>query len=65
MGNQDVHEPDPDRRRPPTIRTGSEQPIDPEDLVRVSGRDPTPERIEWARRRLQEEGAAAIERYLP
>ncbi|MFD5316181.1 hypothetical protein [Streptomyces sp. NPDC127098] len=47
------------------LHTGSERPIDPEDLVRLSGREPTPERVAEARRRLEKEGAAAIERYLP
>ncbi|MGP3983277.1 hypothetical protein [Streptomyces sp. KR80] len=47
------------------LRTGSETPIDPEDLVRVSGRDVTPERLERARRLLEEMGPAAAERYLP
>ncbi|PJE95165.1 hypothetical protein CUT44_26400 [Streptomyces carminius] len=49
----------------PHLRTGSDQPIDPEDLVRLSGREPTPERVERARKELEERGAAAVERYLP
>ncbi|MEE1938898.1 hypothetical protein V1L54_05635 [Streptomyces sp. TRM 70361] len=49
----------------PRLRTGSDQPIDPEDLVRLSGREPTPERVERARKELEERGAAAVERYLP
>ncbi|CAL9362485.1 MULTISPECIES: hypothetical protein [Streptomyces] len=51
--------------RPTHLRTGSEQPVDPEDLVMLSGREPTPERIEKARRELEEHGAAAVEKYLP
>ncbi|MFF3768411.1 hypothetical protein ACFYYR_30610 [Streptomyces sp. NPDC001922] len=47
------------------LRTGAEGPVDPEDLVKLSGRDVTPERIERARRLLDEKGAAAVERYLP
>ncbi|WP_049580695.1 hypothetical protein [Streptomyces sp. SBT349] len=47
------------------LHTGTEGPIDPEDLVRLSGREPTPELVEEARRRLEEEGPAAAERYLP
>ncbi|GAB2888917.1 hypothetical protein [Streptomyces mayteni] len=47
------------------LHTGAERPIDPEDLVRLSGREPTPELVEEARQRLEEEGPAAIERYLP
>ncbi|MFG2196331.1 hypothetical protein [Streptomyces sp. NPDC048639] len=46
------------------LRTGSES-ADAEDLVRVSGRDVTPERLEWAERLLKEKGPAAAERYLP
>ncbi|MFI0722984.1 MULTISPECIES: hypothetical protein [unclassified Streptomyces] len=48
-----------------SLRTGSETPVDPEDLVMASGRECTPERIEKARRELEEHGAAAVERYLP
>jgi hypothetical protein len=47
------------------LHTGSEHPIDPEDLVLASGREPTPARIERARKDLEEHGAAAVERYLP
>jgi hypothetical protein len=48
-----------------TLHTGSEHPVDPEDLVMVSGRDCTPELIEKARKALEEHGPAAVERYLP
>ncbi|MET9218092.1 hypothetical protein ACIOC1_09785 [Streptomyces sp. NPDC088197] len=52
-----------------SLRTGAEGAADgsvsPEDLVLLSGREPTPERIEKARRALEEHGAAAVERYLP
>ncbi|GAA2436047.1 hypothetical protein [Streptomyces macrosporus] len=51
--------------RPVHLRTGGDQPVDPEDLVRLSGREPTPERVERARQELKEKGAAAVERYLP
>ncbi len=47
------------------IRTGSDQPWDPEDLAVAEGQDPTPENIARARRRLQEQGSAAIERTVP
>jgi hypothetical protein len=47
------------------LHTGSEHLIDPEDLVMASGREPTPARIEAARKALEEHGAAAVERYLP
>jgi hypothetical protein len=48
-----------------SLHTGSEHTIDPEDLVLASGREPTPSRVERARRDLEEYGAAAVERYLP
>ena len=52
-------------RREPVIRTGAEQPWDPEDLAVAEGRDPTPENIERARRKLEREGKAAIEKTVP
>jgi len=48
-----------------SLHTGSEHPVDPEDLVMASGRDVTPELIEEARKALEEDGPAAVERYLP
>lgn len=47
------------------VRTGAEQPWEPEDLARAEGRDPTPGNVERARRELADEGAAAIERTVP
>ncbi|PZF89654.1 hypothetical protein [Micromonospora deserti] len=47
------------------IRTGGEQPWDPEDLVMARGQDLTPENVEQARRDLAEMGRAAIERTVP
>ncbi|MFJ6954983.1 hypothetical protein ACISRB_26540, partial [Micromonospora aurantiaca] len=47
------------------IRTGAEQPWDPEDLVQARGQDVTPENLERARRDLAELGRAAIERTVP
>ncbi|MER0478156.1 hypothetical protein ABR737_07330 [Streptomyces sp. Edi2] len=52
-------------RQPFELYTGSERPYDPEDLVKASGREPTPSSLEWARRLMAEEGPGAIERYLP
>jgi hypothetical protein len=46
-------------------RTGAEQPWEPEDLVAAEGKDPTPHNLEDARRRLVEEGPAAIEKIVP
>ncbi|MDH6113947.1 hypothetical protein P3T36_002768 [Kitasatospora sp. MAP12-15] len=53
--------PTPDR----LLHTGSENQIDPEDLVMATGRDVTPERVERARLALERDGAVAIERVLP
>ncbi|TDC29307.1 hypothetical protein E1211_26215 [Micromonospora sp. 15K316] len=47
------------------IRTGGEQPWDPEDLVMARGQDLTPENLERARRDLDELGQAAVERTVP
>lgn len=49
----------------PVVRTGADQPWDPEDLAVAQGRDPTPENIERARRELDRDGPAAIERTVP
>ncbi|MFC6598748.1 hypothetical protein [Kitasatospora paranensis] len=58
-----------DSRSMPTpdhlLHTGSEHPVDPEDLVMASGRTPTPALIEKARQDLQKYGAVAVERLLP
>jgi hypothetical protein len=55
-----------DGRRPEKpARTGAEQPWEPEDLVAAEGKDPTPENLAEARRRLAEEGPAAIEKTVP
>jgi hypothetical protein len=51
--------------RPKELYTGGERPFDAEDLVKASGREPTPSSLEWARRLIERDGAAAIERYLP
>jgi hypothetical protein len=47
------------------VRTGAEQPWDPEDLAVAEGRDPTPRNIERARRELEQWGQAAIEKTVP
>lgn len=59
---------DPERVRPTDdalLHTGAERPIDPEDLIRARGREPTPELVEKVRQVLWEEGPSAIERVLP
>ncbi|MGW2249522.1 hypothetical protein ACWCXH_04920 [Kitasatospora sp. NPDC001660] len=50
---------------PRQLFTGGERPFDPEDLVMASGHDVTPARLAWAKRQIEEKGAAALERYLP
>jgi len=49
----------------PVVRTGAEQPWDPEDLAVAEGRDPTPANVERARKELERDGPAAIERTVP
>lgn len=49
----------------PAVRTGADQEWEPVDLALAEGRDPTPENIERARRELERDGAAAIERTVP
>jgi hypothetical protein len=49
----------------PHWRTGADQKWDPEDLAAAKGWDQTPENIERARRELDEDGPAAIERTVP
>lgn len=55
-----------DRATPDSLlhaRTGTE--VSPEDLVLASGKDLTPENLEWAERKLTEEGPAALDKILP
>ncbi|WDZ84979.1 hypothetical protein [Micromonospora cathayae] len=47
------------------VRTGAEQPWDPEDLAAARGQDPDPEHVARARRDLDREGRAAVERTVP
>ncbi|MEV8505736.1 hypothetical protein AB0368_13030 [Actinoplanes sp. NPDC051475] len=49
----------------PVIRTGADQPWEPVDLAMAKGWDPTPANIERARKELERDGAAAIERTVP
>ena len=61
-----VRRPTPDEVTPDRLlHTGSEGEVSAEDLVLASGRDLTPASLEWARRRLAEEGRAAMEKQLP
>jgi hypothetical protein len=47
------------------VRTGAEQPWEPEDLAVAEGRDPTPEHLRRARAELDQQGPSAIERTVP
>ncbi|MGW4309873.1 hypothetical protein [Streptomyces californicus] len=47
------------------LHTGASDRPSPEDLVLASGRDLTPENLEWARRKLADEGRSAIDKQLP
>ncbi|ALU92091.1 MULTISPECIES: hypothetical protein [Streptomyces] len=47
------------------LHTGASDRPSPEDLVLASGRDVTPETLEWARRKLAAEGRSAIDKQLP
>ncbi|MFJ8196708.1 hypothetical protein [Streptomyces sp. NPDC096152] len=55
-----------DRATPDNLlhaRTGTE--VSPEDLVLATGRDITPKNLEWAKRKLEAEGPAALDKLLP
>ncbi|MET8058539.1 hypothetical protein [Streptomyces microflavus] len=47
------------------LHTGASDRPSAEDLVLASGRDLNPENLEWARRKLAEEGRAALDKQLP
>ncbi|MGC9496012.1 hypothetical protein [Streptomyces sp. WG7] len=47
------------------LHTRNGTDVSPEDLVLAAGRDVTPKNLEWARRKLAEEGAAALDKLLP
>ncbi|GAA3166812.1 MULTISPECIES: hypothetical protein [Streptomyces] len=55
-----------DRTTPDSLlhaRTGTD--VSPEDLVLASGKDLTPHNLDWAKRKLAEEGPAALDKMLP
>ena len=61
-----VRTPTPEEVTPDRLlHTGAEGEVSAEDLVLASGRDLTPSSLEWARRRLAEEGRVAVEKQLP
>jgi ribosomal protein L31 len=65
-GDDAVRTPTPGEVTPDALlHTGSDGEVSPEDLVQASGRDVTPQTLEWARRRLAEEGRAAVDKQLP
>ncbi|MFJ4963246.1 hypothetical protein EES43_01075 [Streptomyces sp. ADI96-02] len=47
------------------LHTGAVERPTAEDLVLASGRDLNPRNLEWARRRLAEDGRSAVDRLLP
>ncbi|MFE9014453.1 hypothetical protein GTX53_14780 [Streptomyces sp. SID5594] len=47
------------------LHTGASDTPSAEDVVLASGRDLTPESLEWARRKLADEGRSALDRQLP
>lgn len=56
----------PDRATPDNLlhtRTGAD--VSPEDIVLASGKDITPNNLEWAKRKLAQEGPAALDKLLP
>ncbi|MFE6756987.1 hypothetical protein ACFVDQ_25815 [Streptomyces sp. NPDC057684] len=57
----------PDDRRTPDalLHSAPSRDVTPQDLVMAAGRDVTPATLEWARRKLETEGAAAVEKLLP
>ncbi|MCZ0206436.1 hypothetical protein ACIG54_05380 [Streptomyces achromogenes] len=57
--SDDVHTPDA------LLHSAPAGNVSPEDLVMASGRDVTPETLDWARRKMESEGPAAVERLLP
>ncbi|MEN8651353.1 hypothetical protein ABCR94_12090 [Streptomyces sp. 21So2-11] len=66
MSEESVSKRDPSEVTPDSLlHTGASDDVTPEDLVLASGRDVTAETLEWARRRLEKEGRAAIDAQLP
>ncbi|WP_330461364.1 hypothetical protein OIB37_33580 [Streptomyces sp. NBC_00820] len=47
------------------LHTAPSRDVTPEDMVMATGRDVTPKNLDWARRKMETEGAAAIEKLLP
>ncbi|MBV2357871.1 hypothetical protein KUM39_26530 [Streptomyces sp. J2-1] len=47
------------------LHSAPSRDVTPEDMVMATGRDVTPANLAWARRKLESEGPAAIEKLLP
>jgi len=67
-------QPDPSQPSGPTreratpdalLHARSDAEVSPEDVVLASGKDLTPGNLEWARRKLDAEGPAALDKLLP
>ncbi|MFJ9820145.1 hypothetical protein ACIRU3_33730 [Streptomyces sp. NPDC101151] len=54
-----------DHRTPDALLHSAPAKFTPEDLVMAAGRDVTPANLDWARRKLETEGPAAMEKLLP
>jgi hypothetical protein len=66
MSQPDVSGWSEDRVTPDALlHTSTGTDVSPEDLVLATGRDITPHSLEWARRKLETEGPAALEKLLP
>ncbi|MFR0355334.1 hypothetical protein [Streptomyces sediminimaris] len=62
----DASGPSEDRATPDDLlHTSTGTDVSPEDLVLAAGRDVNPRNLAWARRKLETEGAAALEKLLP
>ncbi|MFI6658614.1 hypothetical protein ACIBL8_24135 [Streptomyces sp. NPDC050523] len=62
----DASGPSEDRVTPDDLlHTSTGTVVSPEDLVLATGRDINPRSLAWARRKLEAEGPAALEKLLP
>ncbi|MEV0981446.1 MULTISPECIES: hypothetical protein [unclassified Streptomyces] len=62
----EASKPSEDRATPDSLlhaRTGTD--VSAEDVVLAAGRDITPRNLEWAKRKLDREGPAALDKLLP
>ncbi|MFF7969947.1 hypothetical protein [Streptomyces sp. NPDC007905] len=54
-----------DHCTPDALLHSAPRDLTPEDMVMATGRDVTPATLDWARRKMEAEGQAAIEKLLP